>query len=233
MDRFYATVANQGVFESDNDGSSWTEIDSGIPQMKQADGLKVVATYDTFTDQTNLFVVTEQGGFVTGHGSRIQWVATARAISRIGPRSGACRNQRQAMPTLRPQADIDEGHFALLADPNAGHPNVIYFASYQNNIYRINAGDGSWTLLLGGTLGSPHADQRGLAFLGNTTLLDVDDGGMYALSDPLNPPPGDHWVGASGNIADTELLSIAYDSINGAIFGGCAGCCNPRCLPIR
>ena len=98
---------------------------------------------------------------------------------------------------------------------------------FQNGRARVNvtgeAPDGktltgSWTPLSGGTLGAPHDDQRTLAFLDNTTLLDTNDGGINGLTNPQNPAASDHWVGFGGNIQAIEFWSIAYKMIHGTIF---------------
>ena len=41
-----------------------------------------------------------------------------------------------------------------------------------------------------------------------------------ALTNPAAPGPSDHWVALNGDIQDTEFFDVAYDSINGVIFGG-------------
>ena len=71
-----------------------------------------------------------------------------------------------------------------------------------------------------GASGAPHDDQRRMAFLDNTTLLDTNDGGINGLTNPQNPSQFDHWVSADGNIQDTEFFKVVYDSFNGVIFGG-------------
>src|SRR5262249_47414662 len=66
----------------------------------------------------------------------------------------------------------------------------------------------------------PHADQRGLAFLNSTTLLETDDGGIYGLTNPLNPGPNDVWVALNGSLQITEFYRVAYDGFHGFILGG-------------
>ena len=91
--------------------------------------------------------------------------------------------------------------------------------------------DGWWAPLTGGSLGTPHGDHRTLAFLDNTTLLDTNDGGIYALTNPQGPLASDHWMGIGANIQAIEFWSVAYDTIHGTIFGGCQDNGNPTQAP--
>ncbi|HEV2968812.1 MAG TPA: hypothetical protein VGY55_02410, partial [Pirellulales bacterium] len=107
--RFYAALAGQGVFESDDDGLHWGWIDNGIPQMTQAEGTKLAAVYDGTTHQTNLYAVTEKGGNVTGAWithpvgnysltNQPQWSAI-----------GTVPESKPGDPTTAPQADVGYG----------------------------------------------------------------------------------------------------------------------------
>ena len=70
---------------------------------------------------------------------------------------------------------------------------------------------------LGGT--TPHADPRDLVFLGNNTLLEVDDGGFYFIQNPTNAA-ANSWNSFNGNLGAFELYSVAYDSTNDVIITG-------------
>ena len=127
-------------------------------------------------------------------------------------------------PSIPNESAGGSGHFDVLADP--ADPNVIYVSGWSQAFFRVNAADpsnASWTPMSLGSLGNPHDDQRGLAFLNdNLTLLDTNDGGIYALLNARNPSggDGDHWVSINENMQDTEFFHIAYDSIDGTIAGG-------------
>jgi hypothetical protein len=134
--RFYAALAGQGVFESDDDGLHWGWIDNGIPQMTQAEGTKLAAVYDGTTHQTNLYAVTEKGGNVTGAWithpvgnysltNQPQWSAI-----------GTVPESKPGDPTTAPQADVGYGHFAIAVDPT--NPNAIYLCGYVDDIYQID-----------------------------------------------------------------------------------------------
>ena len=67
---------------------------------------------------------------------------------------------------------------------------------------------------------APHGDSRALVYLPGQrgSLLDADDGGLYRL---VRPQVGDpYWVSLNGNLAVTELLSVAYDPYSMVLFGG-------------
>jgi hypothetical protein len=69
---------------------------------------------------------------------------------------------------------------------------------------------------------SPHADARAMVFDSNgsnANILEADDGGIYRLTSPDNAATR-AWSSLNGNLADTELYSVAYDSLNNIIIGG-------------
>lgn len=82
---------------------------------------------------------------------------------------------------------------------------------------------------------APHADSRGMLFVSSTRLIEVDDGGIYALDNPstisipgpigpftARPTPAAHsaWFSLGGNLRTGEIYSVAYDSRSNVIFAG-------------
>lgn len=63
-----------------------------------------------------------------------------------------------------------------------------------------------------------HADSRNMVFDGNGNLVEVDDGGIYRRTSPLDNT-GD-WSSVIGNLAVTELHDVAFDPISNTIIGG-------------
>ena len=51
-------------------------------------------------------------------------------------------------------------------------------------------------------------------------ILETSDGGIYKVWNPLNLLGGRKWQSLNGNIRDVELGSVAYDRLNGTVFGG-------------
>jgi photosystem II stability/assembly factor-like uncharacterized protein len=72
----------------------------------------------------------------------------------------------------------------------------------------------------GGTAGStaPHADSREIVLDAAGELIEVDDGGIYRRTSPLDNT-GD-WFSLMGDLQTTEFHDIAYDSNAGVILGG-------------
>ena len=72
----------------------------------------------------------------------------------------------------------------------------------------------------GGTASNsaPHADSRDMKFDANENLVEGDDGGVYLRSSPQNNT-GD-WYSLNGDLAVTELHSVAWDSVSDIIVGG-------------
>ncbi len=123
-------------------------------------------------------------------------------------------------------------HTSIAADPI--NPNVVFISSVVGTDTaacgrpsgRANRGDASqaagtqWLQVTcnnaNGT--SPHPDSRDLEFDANGNLLESSDGGVYRLTNPnVNARV---WTSVNGNLRTTEFYSIAYDSLNNAIFGG-------------
>src|SRR5205085_1454890 len=54
-------------------------------------------------------------------------------------------------------------------------------------------------------------------------LLEADDGGMYGFDSPQlvgKQQLENGWDSLNGDIRDTEFFRVAFDSINGLVFGG-------------
>jgi hypothetical protein len=228
-DRFYAAVVPFGgtsksaVFESDNDGATWTEMpgDGSAPTITGSDNMKLAA--QATSGGTLLFVATGASGVITG------------AFEGTVPSSGGGVTQWAqigSVPTgpggYIPPEDSGSGHFAATADPTAN--GVFYVAGYQGNaIFRIARG-ASWAELAGPLSGPSlvnssfvHADERHLAFLGTSSLLVANDGGVYGLGSPLSAGTSGYlgqWTSLNGNLGDTEFYSATYDPGKSLIFAG-------------
>ncbi len=115
--------------------------------------------------------------------------------------------------------------FQVQADPvNAG---VVYIdgegVDFSPRTYRYNpSGSGSWVAInysgaSGGT--SPHPDSRDMKFIGNTVLLESDDGGIYEMQNPTNAS-ANTWNSFNGNLDATEIYEVAYDQKQQTIAAG-------------
>jgi hypothetical protein len=132
-------------------------------------------------------------------------------------------------PILTDQGNLN---LSLLADPN--DPTVL-FVGGQSQVnaqvtgtwsgrhlrgqFNATTGQTTWTSLDGMVpLNAVHADSRNMVFDPNGNILEVDDGGIYRLSNPNSVAPS--WRSVNGNLRVIEFTSIAYDSVNGIVFGG-------------
>jgi photosystem II stability/assembly factor-like uncharacterized protein len=68
---------------------------------------------------------------------------------------------------------------------------------------------------------APHAGSRDMVFDASGDLIEVDEGGIYRRSSPLNNT-GD-WFSINGDIQTTEFHDIAYDTNSNTIIGGAQG----------
>ena len=122
-------------------------------------------------------------------------------------------------------------HGAIVADPQ--NDNFVYLDGNGGPVVRGSSSDNTWTAI-GAMVGgpgtpppgtvapidtgvttSPHRDYRGLVFtqvLGNTLLLESDDGGVYKCTDPEGISGADQvWTSINGNIQDTEGVVYSYN----------------------
>lgn len=111
-------------------------------------------------------------------------------------------------------------------------PNSIGAYDYTGRIFRGDASKPSgnqWVHLthsksLGATGGgtahgsAPHADSRGLKIASNGVLININDGGIYRETSPLDN--GGDWYSMNGNLQVTEFHSVAWDSIQHTVIGG-------------
>ncbi|MGO9917135.1 MAG: beta strand repeat-containing protein [Isosphaeraceae bacterium] len=226
-DRFYAALAQVGIFESVDDGLGWYEIDAYTPGLFESPNTKLATTIND-DGNTNLYAVAAE---TSTDKSTAPWNAVLAGVWRTEITSNPIAVNWLPISNTPTSDNLVEGrggaHLTIAPDPT--DPNIVYVAGPVQDLYRVTvtgvAADGksligSWSHLSGGSLGAPHDDQRFITFLNNNTMLEANDGGMWALTNPAAPGPSDHWVALNGDIQDTEFFDVAYDSINGVIFGG-------------
>jgi hypothetical protein len=224
-DRFYAGVpagsgagAAAGVYRSDDDGVTWTQVNSGLSGLSTS--LRILLTI---------------------HNSTGNNVVYADVIDSSGALSGAFRstNQGGSWTSLGvPSPSIYPGfqgffHGAFAADPS--NPNVVFISgdrqdlpfpnangctSFSGNVFR-HTGTAWENVVCSGTAdgSSPHPDSRFMAFDASGNLLQSNDGGIARLVNPNNAATR-QWVSADGNIGSAEFHSIALDSLSNIFFGG-------------
>jgi hypothetical protein len=198
--RYYTTVAGGGIFVSNDFGASWSPINNPV----------------SITASTTFALLIHNSS-----GNNILYAIrddTGVQVFRSPDQGG----------TWTPLADPfpDGFPFGQTADPT--NPNVIFIGGGQfgtNAIWRADfskpAGSQLEKVTDAGANGTrPHADFRALAFDATNNLLNSDDGGIYRLRNTHDPSTR-KWFSVNGNIRPTEFYSVAYDMLNGTIFGGC------------
>src|SRR5262249_5813037 len=166
--RFYAGLPGQGVFRSDDGGVTWQAINTGIPNFAQSKDIQLAAYQGGPT--TTLFVgvaadILQSDGKIGRDITGVFRSTDQTTWSQIG---GA-----PAFPGGNPVGLALLTSMPMVADPTDA--NVVYI----DEAFRFDASTNSFTYLGSVNNTHPHADQRGLAFLNSTTLLETDDGGIY------------------------------------------------------
>jgi hypothetical protein len=222
--RFYAAVAGQGIFRSDNDGVAWTVMEDSNSLQ---DFAIVVAAFGS--DWIRLAVHNDNGS--TDLYAAISGSQQVDGVWRTVIGSDGSANWLPSPGTApSPSVPTSYWHFSLTADPT--NAQVVYLSGYQGNIWRGDFSNNTWTLLEGNAafgyaandssaVGvSPHSDSRHLTFLNNNMLLETDDGGIYGLNNPQGMGSTDRWVSLNASMEDTEFFSLTYDARRGTVFGG-------------
>ncbi|HEV8293422.1 MAG TPA: hypothetical protein VGP94_15905, partial [Tepidisphaeraceae bacterium] len=206
--RFYAGIASQGVFRSDNGGANWIRVNNGLTgvgaatrievSVSAAAGNPVYAGFVAGGALATVFRSADQGG---------NWAAIGVA------------------PAVNP-GNQGGTHFSILAD--RADPTLVYVAGdrragspFFGNLFRGDSDDGSWTNMsfsLNTVFSAPHADSRDMVYDADGDILEADDGGIFRLNDPSGLIST--WGNVNGNLRITQLYSAAYDHISDHIFGG-------------
>ena len=210
--RVFAAVAGQGVFRSDDGGATWNAFSTGLTGAATSADIELAV--QNIGGATTLFAGVSQEN-EAAKTSSFSGVFSANNFT-----GGGNWTALAAGPTgLNPGLFFSE-KFQLVADPtNAG---VVYIdGEGGTGVFRYNPGGASWVQIdAGGAQGTgPHADSRDLQFLGNNTLLEADDGGIFFLQNPTNATTS-NWNSFNGNLGTFEFYSLAFDSTNHVIIGG-------------
>ena len=210
--QFFAAIPGSGIFRGDSNGNgtiTWTEEDTNVTGIAGASAITLAAHGP---GGTVLYAAVANGanisGVFTSSNSGGSWTALA---------TPPAPNHNFAGAGAGYNAKIE-----LVADPVAN--NIVYMSGVgTNNIFRYNpSGAGSWVLITGS--GAPgehraHADSRNLEFLGDTVLLESDDGGFYFLKNPTDATHNS-WQSFNGNLGETETYKVAYDPNDNLILAG-------------
>jgi len=245
--RLYVSFPLNGVFTSPDGGANWFNASGDLPTARTKDANRIrLAVHSNAGspdgDVVYAAFVNKDGDLVgvsrsTDHGAH--WSDLGRPETTETKLGGGGTVQFTITPGKQGQT-----HLSLVADPDDS--NTVFIGGDRQplthndgiqdganslgatvpggNLFRFgpdNANNVSWQpVTFSGANGTaPHADSRDMVFNSNGDIVELDDGGVYKLSRP-NAPVTRHWVAMDGNLANAELLSIAYDPTNGGVIAG-------------
>jgi hypothetical protein len=230
----YAGISGHGIYKSTAGGAigTWTAVNSGLISATDLLGTTdIELSFQNIGGTTTLFAALESDSADGGKGV-IYGVFTSTD-------GGSNWTKLADLPSTFYPGDDALYSFAnkiqIVADPiNQG---VVYVITEGGaGVYRYDPAGKAWVEIDGpGAQGSyPHADSRDLEFLGTTTLLNTNDGGINFVNNPMGNNPtntntaNNPWESFNGNLATKEMYSVAYDSTNREFFGGTQDNGNPN-----
>ena len=142
--------------------------------------------------------------------------------------------------TNRPSIGIIDGGDGDLFEPVGRELLDVQLLMREDNLVTVvqDAPSDQWSHMThdndrsaindGGTANSsaPHADSRDLAMDAAGKLIEVDDGGIYRRTSPLDNT-GD-WFSLNNNLQVTEFHDVAYDTTSNIVFGGAQDVGSPQ-----
>jgi hypothetical protein len=207
----YAALPARGIFRSIDGGATWSSIGDGIAGISQPHAGIKLAVHGGGPQPVLYAGLLDAASNLTG---------VYRAMV---PDTGEPSWAAVGAAPVPPVQTLDVRQFTLAADPRDA--NVVYVGGYAGILYSADSANNAWTLLyvpIGQpSPNQPHGDVRHLGFLTNDALLESDDGGLFGMNSinrPMNPAVTP-WVALSGDLGDTELYRVAYDTQNGLVLG--------------
>ena len=198
----YATLSDGTVVASSNQGASWMLISQGIDYAPM--GPVVNSRVSVGGDMVYVIMCDDNNTGIAA------WTTAGQS------------NWTQVMLPADLPAYGGRFFFDVTVDPY--QDNLFYVGGAVDAVYRGNAllaGAAAGGIFTGLTTAdnAPHADTRFMIFnpLTNSLLLGCD-GGIYFLNDPQHETST--WQCLNGNLAITEMDSVAYDWRSGTIASG-------------
>ncbi|HEY7326325.1 MAG TPA: hypothetical protein VH592_01700 [Gemmataceae bacterium] len=236
----YAGVIGQGIYQSVNGGQTWQAVNGNIPTLLQSAAYGLSGTenlqlaVNSNNGTTTLFLLTGGSGPSTP-GEKPPGVSYLF----YSTNGGTSWTEMDPVPEIN-EDDQEGNNLALTADPNnptevwitgsdapAGdNRSIVYSGNYMaqpGNQWQLAVVSGASGIPPGATDNTPtvtHSDGRYLGFDAAGNLLLTNDGGIYKLVNPEGAANQRYWVSLIGTLQDTELYSVAYDSIDHIIVGG-------------
>ncbi|HEY6169838.1 MAG TPA: Calx-beta domain-containing protein, partial [Verrucomicrobiae bacterium] len=201
LNRFYAAVRTVGIFRSDDNGATWTNVTSGITGISSSTSKIEMAAHSS--GGTNAVYV----GVLNSSVLASMWRST---------NLGASWTQLDA-PSTGAQGNI---HFSIVADPTN---SALVYIGGQSGYFRINAALplGSQSTSIQGANANnttPHADSREMVFDANGNIIEGSDGGVYRRVSPQSSAGS--WVSVVGDLGVIEAHDVAWDSVTHTAMTG-------------
>ncbi|HWB07900.1 MAG TPA: choice-of-anchor L domain-containing protein [Pirellulales bacterium] len=241
---FYAAVLGQGIFMSNDGGATWSNVTpanlSAIlnasptgDNIQIADnGQAVYFGYEKFnstTSQTQLVLIDR---------SPVVGISSTTWTAMDLPQT----IENNSVFGLNP-AGAGNLDFSIVADPSnvnlvyvggdqqpgpingVAFPNSVGATNYTGRLFRGDASKplgSQWTPITNNDTANgsaPPADSRSLTIDSTGRLIDVDSGGIYALSSPSTTSGS--WSSLVGNgLQISQFYSVAYDTLTNTIIAG-------------
>jgi ELWxxDGT repeat protein len=217
--------------------NNYVEIE-GVVGNTAANGIFQITV--TSTTSLSLDFTTGNGAYVSG--------GTATRVTSMNPRGSKGPEEGTPEEIAGGQGSIHFSILAHPTNPNIvftggdrqdlPFPNYLGALDYSGNLWRGDLSlapngqspSSQWKHLThsasvvgipgGGTAdgSSPHADSRDMALAANGVLIEVDDGGIFRRTSPMDNTGA--WTSMAGNLQVTEAHSITYDTVSNIIITG-------------
>ncbi len=196
----YAAIPGQGVYRNDTSGSgNWTTINSGLTSYLPGSIRILLDTHYTPGNRVVYAAIIGSNGGLLG-------------VFRT-PSFGTYWDKLGTAPNMGYQGTTDA---SLVADPS--NANTV-FVALVDGPYRWNNSLGIWEARFDPSTTSvqhPHCDSRDMEFDLYGRIIELDDGGIYRLSNPSSSSWS--WSPINGSLRTTEITAVSYDWINNVLF---------------